>query len=57
MRGDWRDLSGDTLTKRRGRSMRAAPSHNRSSFFAPAEWAHQDSNLGPTDYESAALTD
>ncbi len=19
-------------------------------------WAHQDSNLGPTDYESAALT-
>jgi hypothetical protein len=20
-------------------------------------WAHQDSNLGPTDYESAALTD
>jgi len=20
------------------------------------EWAHQDSNLGPTDYESAALT-
>jgi integrase len=24
---------------------------------ANARWAHQDSNLGPTDYESAALTD
>jgi hypothetical protein len=23
---------------------------------AGAEWALQDSNLGPTDYESAALT-
>jgi hypothetical protein len=22
----------------------------------PVEWARQDSNLGPTDYESAALT-
>ena len=21
-----------------------------------SEWAHQDLNLGPTDYESAALT-
>ncbi len=28
----------------------------RQVFVIPVSWAHQDLNLGPTDYESAALT-
>ena len=45
------------------RRARAAPAarldpHNRAVFASRcgALWARQDSNLGPTDYESAALT-
>ena len=29
----------------------------RNAGRTPEDWAHKDSNLGPTDYESAALTD
>ena len=43
----------------------SAPCQGSTFCSAPANiltsqqdswWAHQDSNLGPTDYESAALT-
>jgi hypothetical protein len=33
-----------------------APETESGSGAAIIEWARQDSNLGPTDYESAALT-
>jgi hypothetical protein len=29
---------------------------NKVLHFGLKEWAHQDSNLGPSDYESDALT-
>jgi len=34
----------------------APPQAEVKSVQPDAKWAHQDSNLGPTDYESAALT-
>jgi hypothetical protein len=41
-----RDLSGTS----------DPPNQAKSLWTCGCKWARQDSNLGPTDYESAALT-